>query len=292
MLDVKGKVFRRAREKAERLIANYQAERRRYWAGRAEAAKRLSSEGKLHEAIEVAESIPEDLAESDGMPALIITVKSRMVLCEKKLAGLPALIEEQRFDDAEKALAEIEKTWVDCPGLEKVREQLRTTRDTARMLDYELEEVKGFIAEQKFSQAREALEFAIATMPDNPQVKALNIQIERGEKAALFMNTLAEGQRAFKEQDYRGALQFWTTTRDLLPEGDGRRAKLDEKMAAARQGIVQGGVVALSEPQVVALAETIEKAGPISNSVLLIVLASLLGVVLLMGIIVAMLASG
>ncbi len=291
VLDVKGKVFRRAREKAERLIANYQEERRTFWAGRAEHAKRLGSEGKLQEAIEVAESIPEDLAETDGMPALVITVKSRMVLCEKKLAGVPALIEGQRFDEAEKALSEIEKAWVGCPGLEKVQAQLRTSRETARMLDYELEEVKGFIAGQKFAEAKEALQFALDTMPDNPQVQDLAAQIEKGEKATLFVNSLSEGQRAFKEGDYRAALQFWGTTQSMLPKGDGRRAKLEEKMTAARQGLVQSGVVALSEPQVVALTESVEAAGPISNSTLLIVLASLVGVVLLMVIIVVMLAS-
>jgi len=152
--------------------------------------------------------------------------------------------------------------------------------------------VKNSIAENKFAQAREALQFAIATMPDNPQVKSLLGQIDRGEKAALFMNTLAEGQRAFKDGDYRTALRFWTTTRELLPKGDQRRAKLDEKLAAARQKMVEGGVVPLSEPQVVALTESVEVDRAISNSTLLIVLAALVGVVLLMGIIVFMLASG
>jgi serine/threonine protein kinase len=291
VLAVKGKVFRRAREKAERLIAQYQAERRKYWARRAEDAKHLASQGKLREALAEAEAVPADLAEEDGAPAFIINVKSRMVLCEKKLGTVPPMIEQQRFDDAEKVLAEVAKAWVDCPGLEKAQTQLRSSRETAQMLEYELSEVKGFIAENKFAQAREALQFAISTMPDNPQVQALRAQIDRAEKAAVFMNTLAEGQRAFNEGSYREALQFWTTTRDLLPKGDGRRAKLEDKMSAAREKMVEGGVVLLSEPSVVALSE-VREGGAMPNSVLLIVLASLVGIVVLMGIIVFMLANG
>jgi serine/threonine protein kinase len=292
VLKIKGKVFRRAREKAERLIANFHGERRTYYAEKAEQAKHLGSQGRLREALQMAESVPEEFAESQGVPAFIITVKSRMVLAEKKLAAVPKLIEEQRFDDAAKALADIAKAWVDCPGLTEAQAQLRTTRDTAQMLDYELTEVKNFIAESKFSQAREALQFAIATMPDNPQVKALLSQIERGEKQTLFTNTLNEGQRAFQEGDYRGAVQFWTATTELLPKNDPRRTKMEEKMTAARQKIVEGGVVALSEPAVVALVDSASTRPPVPMKVLIIVLAAVMGAVLLMGGIVLVLNSG
>jgi len=291
ILEIKGKVFRRAREKAERLIANYEEERRRFYAERTAEAKRLAAEGRLTDALAVAETIPAEFAEANGVPAFIITVKSRMVLAEKKVGAVASLIEQQKFEEAEQVLSDVEKAWVNCPGLEEARNQLRTSRETAQMLDYELAEVKSFLAEGKFTQAREALQFAIATMPDNPQVKSLMTQIERGERAALFMNTLNEGQRAFREGDYRQAARFWTTTLELLPKNDDRRAKLEAKLRAAREKIIESGVVALSEPQVVQLREYVEPPALVPVKILLIVLASLLAVVLLLGGIVLMLAS-
>ncbi|MFW6188827.1 MAG: protein kinase domain-containing protein [Planctomycetota bacterium] len=293
VLEVKGKVFRRAREKAERLISNYQKQRREYYHERTKLGKRLAGEGKLDEALDVLESVPEEFAESEGAAAAVVNAKSRRVVAEKKVGQAEHLIEEQELEEAEELLEQVENLWVNCPGLKEARIALQNSRETAEMLDYELAEVRSYLDEGSYQEARDALQFALSTMPDHPQVQKLLKEIEKGQKQNLFRQTLKEGKRAFKEGEYRRAVRSWRTTLDLLPEDDKRREKLEHKLAQARARLAEtGGVVMLKPAQVVPLRPASAGALGTANKPLVIALMAVVGAIVLVGGLVAVLAAG
>jgi serine/threonine protein kinase len=231
VLAVKGRVFQRAREKAERLKQKYAEDRVIYQKDRVIEGRRLASEGKLTEAVQVLESVPDEFAKAADVPAVIGNLKSRMVLAQRKLQGIPKLLEQRRIQDAAKALASVQQAWVDCPGLAEAHKQLQSSRETEQMVQYELAEAKKYMEDNQFGEARKALGFASSTMPDSPVVKSLLAQIEKKEKAYQFMTALAEAQRAYEEQRYRDAIRFWRSARGVLAEGDERRKKISEKIA-------------------------------------------------------------
>lgn len=275
VLGVKGKAFQRSREKAERLIANYTEQRQRYYQEKISEGRRLASEGKLNEAMAALTSVPAEFAEPHGMEVLILDVKSRMAEAEQKLAGWGELVRERRFDDAESLLNEVASAWADCPGLEDARRQLHGGRETQEMVEYELSEVEKHLQNGQLAEARQAIDFAMRTMPDNPRVKELSAEIERREKAALLKNAVAQGRKAFEEGRFMQATRFWLSACDLLPEDDERHKKLVENIGVARRRALEEEVVRLEEAKVVLLSPRGEESGSgLSTKKLLFVLAA------------------
>jgi hypothetical protein len=65
--------------------------------------------------------------------------------------------------------------------------------------------------------------------------------------------TIHDGRQAFDEERYSAALRFWTTAAEQLPEGDKRRAKLQESIRVARKKMLEHDVVLLEESEPVVL---------------------------------------
>jgi serine/threonine protein kinase len=255
ILGVKGKVFQRAREKAQRLIATYKERRVTYWRDRLTEARGLADQGKLNEALEVLQSVPPEMGEPHRTTVVILDVKSRMEEAGKKLAGVAPLMQQRKFADAEKLLDDVARVWANCPGLEEARTHLKGARDTEGMVEYELAEVRKHLESGQLGHARQALEFAKSTMPDNPHVRELAVEIERREKAALLKNAIAGGNKAFEATRIGDAIRFWAEAAQMLPETDERRGKLLENIETAKRKAVQSGVVRLEEARVVPLQE-------------------------------------
>ena len=251
--EVKGKVFRRARERAGRLIASYEQAQSDYYEERVRHGRSLAGKGKLNESLQTLESVPSEFGQRLGVPAFVRNVKSRMSLAQRRIESIPRLLEEHKHEEAEKILSSVERMWEDCPGLEEARRQAQTTRETHQMVEYELAEVKRHLEQGQVAEARQALEFALSTMPENPMVKTLWEQIDRREKEAVLKSSLAEGNKAFQEGSFRDAVRCWSTALEALPENDERRAKLEANLAVAKKKWMSEGVVRLEESEVVLL---------------------------------------
>ncbi len=235
VLDVKGKVFQRAREKAQRLIGSYQTQRAAYYKERAEEGKRLAGQSDLTNALAILESVPEEFALSAHLPDFVRKVRSRMDLATQKLSTVSQLLDWRKCDEAGKLIDSIAMVWVDCPGLSEARTRLAQARETEQMLDYELTEAQRHLEGGQFAEARKAVEFARTTMPDNPRIKLLEDAIERQEKVALVNKAFARGKAAFDKGDVVGAVAIWQEVRELLPEGDQFRQTIQKNIDAVQQ---------------------------------------------------------
>jgi serine/threonine protein kinase/predicted metal-dependent hydrolase len=267
---VRGRVFQRARDRARRLAATYEQARAQYYESRVRQGRGLAGEGKLTESLEVLRSVPSQVAGRYGVSAFTRNVKSRMSLAKRRLDGIPAMLGEHRHAEAEKVVASVGRMWVDCPGLEEARRLVKASRETREMVDYEVAEVRRHLEQGETAEARKALEFALTTMPDNPAVKALQEEIDLREKAAMLKAALAEGKKAFEQENYRDAARYWTTACEVLPEGDPRRERLLASVQAAREKWLAHGVVRLEVSQVVSLREARRPLGGLLSARLLL----------------------
>jgi serine/threonine protein kinase len=283
ILSVKGKVFQRMREKAERLIGNYEESRDAYYRERIQEGRQLMEAGQLNEALEVLQSLPQDAADPHGVEVLILDVKSRMEEAQGKLKGLAPLLEKRDFEAAEQLLNEVGRIWTDCPGLEQAQRQLQGSRDTEQMVQYELSEVRKHLEEGRVGEARQAFEFAKSTMPDSALVRQIEAEIARKEKELLVRNAVAEGKKAFQDGRFSQAAKLWATAAEQLPEQDARRKKLLENIAVARRRSLQTEVVKLEPARVVALQPHGLVAGGSSRGLLTYLLAGIVGAVGLVG---------
>jgi serine/threonine protein kinase len=250
---VKGKVFQRARDRAERLVTSYRQAKADYYDERIRQGRALAGKGKLDESLEVLESVPSEFHKSHGVPAFVRNVKSRMNLARKRIDSIPKLLEERRHEEAEKVVASIARMWEGCPGLEGACRQVQASRETNEMVEFGLAEVRRQLEQGQTAEARQALEFALSTAPDNPSVKALLEQIQGREKAALLRNALAEGKKAFDQGNFRDAVHYWAAAAEVLRPEDERRQKLLASIEAAKQKWLTEGVVRLKESEVVLL---------------------------------------
>jgi serine/threonine protein kinase len=233
--DVKGKVFQRAREKAERLVTQFAQEKTEYFTGRIAEGKELADKGRLSEAMEALTGIPEDLAGPAEVPNLILSIKSKMALAKKQLEDIPKLLAERKSTDAAKVFSQVRRMWATCPGLEDAEKLLKSSKETEEMVQYELAEARKFLEQDQMEEARQAMGFALSTMPDNPAVKQLLRQIERKEKAFRLMTALAEAQRAQDEERFQDSVRLWRRTLDMVAKGDARREKVIAKIQAIEQ---------------------------------------------------------
>ena len=235
VLEVRGKVFVRVREKAERLLASYGEQREAHYRQQAQKARALIDQGKLTGARELLEAVPEDQAEANQVSELMTEVRVRRVDAQEKLSGLRSLLAKQAFEYAGELFTRLTEIWGDCPELDEVRKQLQSGRETMQMVDYELAEVQKHLEEGEFTEARKTLEFAASTMPDHPRVKQMQAEIERRETLGLAKGAIAGGKKAFDEGRYAEAVRIWTQACEMLPEGDESRARLQQHIANARR---------------------------------------------------------
>ncbi len=253
VFEVKGKVFKRAREKARRLISSYREQRNEYFRQKVNEARALATEAKLAQAREVLEELPERLSRNKQVAALISHVESQMALAKKRVEGVSRMLDQKRFEEAEKALASAAKVWVNCPGLEDARHRLEGSRQTEQMVGYELREAKKQLEEGNFTEARAALQFALSTTPDSPEVKALLAEIERRESKTTLRNALQAGKKSFDEGHYRDAARCWEAALAVLPQQDKRRPKLEQNIRVAKQKALGKEIVPLEPAQLVQL---------------------------------------
>jgi serine/threonine protein kinase len=292
ILQVKGKVFQKARERAERLIATYREKRAAYHRERVHEGRGLAAEAKLGEALKVLESVPEEFARAQGLGPLMQDIKGRMSQAQARLAEAAELLPKRRFDEAEAVLGVVAGMWVTCPGLEEARSHLQAGRETERMVQYGLAEVKKHVESGQFAEARRALEFAMSATPDNPHLKDLLVDIDRREKAAALRNAIAGGNKAFEEGRFTEAVRYWQAACKMLPEDDERRQKLlDNVEAAKRRAVEAKEVVALEEARVVRLGEVGQAMfGGFRVRTLVLVLFGIVAAIAVMGVVVLGLA--
>jgi tetratricopeptide (TPR) repeat protein/predicted Ser/Thr protein kinase len=253
VLSTKGRVFQRQREKAQRLIHSYEEQRDQYCRDMVHEGRRLTEEGKLKEAIEAFQQVPEEFGGPHSLSVLVLEVKSRMEEAKQKVARAIELVKERQVKEAQELLAAAAATWTACPGLDDARLQVQNAQATEQMVEYELAEVKQHVEQGQLAEARRAIEFAMSTMPENPHVKAILAELEQRETAALLKNAVAAGRAAFEDGHFAEAARVWTRAAEMLPARDERRAKLMERVADARRRAVQGEVVLLEEPKVILL---------------------------------------
>jgi len=283
IFEAKGKVFRRARDKARRLIANFREQRKEYFQEKVKEARALATEAKLAEAMDVLKELPEQLTRSKQVQSLVSHIRSQMNLARKRVEGVTKMLAEKRYEEAENALAGVEKVWVNCPGLEDARRRLEGSRQTEEMVGYELTEAREQLEAGNFTQARAALQFALSTTPDSPRVKKLLAEIERREKKATLRNALQGGKKAFDQGHYRDAVRCWKSAMELLPEGDERRARLEKSIKRAKEQALGTEVVALAPARLVRLEPTGVFSGAASIGNLLGVLLFVVVSILLLG---------
>jgi serine/threonine protein kinase len=237
VLQTKEKMFQRARERARRFINNYRKEERAYYRDQIAEGKRLAAEGHLADVVPVLEAVPEAFGLVEDVEALLINVKSRMALSRQRVAGTYDLIKQQRYADAEKALNNVAQSWVDCPGLEDARAQLHDARETDKMVEFELREVRRFLDEGKTTEARRALEFATATRKDHPLVRDLRAEIDRQSGRAILKSALTEGRKAFDDGRFRDAIGYLSAALELIPDTDANRTKISDLLARAQHEV-------------------------------------------------------
>jgi len=249
VLEVKGKVFERARQKARRLIEQYSEQRKEYYRRLIDQGKQLAADGRLNESLEVLRSVPAEFAVPAEVPDLIGAVQERMAQARKRLAAVPQLLAQLRYDDARQAIESVASAWVDCPGLEEARKQLESNEETVRMVEYELAQVKEHLDKGEFSEARKALEFALTALPQHPDVRRMQEEIDRREKSALLKNAVARARKAFDEGRFQEALQLWQSAAAMLPEGAETRRRIEENAALARRKLQEASAAIEQEPE-------------------------------------------
>ncbi len=253
VVEVKGKVFERARQKARRLIDSYKEQRQQHYRQQAAHARKMVREGKLHAAAEVLESIPEQYREQFEADALDIDIRSRMALANGRIQEVQQHLKERRYEQARAALEKAESLWVDCPGLEEAKRAYQNSQQTDQMVGYELQTAKEQLAQGNFAGAREAMEFALTTMPDEPEVQRLLAEVNQREKKALLDQALARASEAAGQEQLGRAINSWREAVELLEEDDPLRVELVGRIEAARKEAVGGAIVALQPARVVRL---------------------------------------
>ena len=284
VLQTKEKVFERARDRARRVIDSYREERSEYWNGQVAEGRRLATEGRLVEAVEILERVPAEFAEVTDVDALLINVKSRMVLAQKKVEGVAELIKQRRYDEAEKVLSSVAQAWVGCPGVDEARAELHDSRETDRIVEFELQEVRKFLEEGRTTEAREALEFASATRKDHPLVKEFRARIELQAGRAVLKSALGEGKKAFGEARYPDAVAYLKAAVELIPDEDTNKPKVLEMLAAAEAKVREAEEARRrAEAEAAALEAMRQARGPWYRQPLVLILIGVLGAIVVIG---------
>ncbi|MFO8006646.1 MAG: protein kinase [Candidatus Brocadiia bacterium] len=251
--EVKGKVFERARQKARRLIESYQEQREQHHRQQVAHARKMVRDGVLGAAAQVLEQVPEEFHEQFEVDAVEIDIKSRMALAKGRVQEARDHLAEKRYEEAHAALEKAGELWANCPGLEEVKQAYQNSQQTDQMVGYELQTARQQLADANFAAAREAMEFALTTMPDEPEVKRLLEEIDRREKQALLEQALRQGAEAADENRLAKAINHWQKALELLDEDDPRREKLTRRIGAAREKAVGTDIVSLRPATVVRL---------------------------------------
>jgi predicted Ser/Thr protein kinase len=288
--NVGGRMFERARSRARRLISSYVEQRLEHHKQNIGEAKRLAGQGALEEALALLTPIPAEIAKREGGESLRAKVRSRMVAAQEALEQARGLLEERRLGEAEQALGKVARLWSACPGLEEVRKLFDSGRQTEEMVRYELAEARRNLEEGNFVQARQAMGFAMATMADRDEVQVLLAEINQREANFIFETHITNGQKAFSEGRYLDAINLWSGALKSLPEGDERRAILQQNVEAARSKGLGTQIVPLQIAEVVPLRPARSTLGMLLEMKTLVsILVMVLGVTMLVGVTLAFL---
>jgi serine/threonine protein kinase/ribosomal protein L22 len=249
VLRVKGKMFAKARERAETTIGEYRRGEETYYLRKIREAKSAIENGYLDKALRTLKRVPEDVGHRHDVSTIVSDIQFRMMLSKKKVEGISGLLAEHKVQEAQNTLEQVAKTWRNCPGLDEARTQVKASCDADEMLRYELQEVMRLIREGKLNEAREAFEFADSAHPDHPFVIELGGVLAQREQTGAVRGGLHEGKLAFGEGRYGDAIRYWTMAKETLAEDDERRAAIETRITDARARLLKSGVAQLTKAE-------------------------------------------
>jgi len=249
VLRVKGKMFRKARERAETTIGEYRRGEETYYLRKIREAKDAIADGHLGKATKILKRVPASVGRRHDVPAVLSDIEFRMMLSKKKIESIPGLLADHKAQDALSALEQVEKTWYNCPGLDDARTQVKASCDADEMLRYELQEVMRLIRKGKLSDARDALQFAESAHAEHPLVIELSGVLAQREQSGAVRGGVREGKIAFDEGRYGDAIRYWTMAKDTLAEDDEKRGAIEARIADAHARVLKSGVVQLSKSE-------------------------------------------
>jgi serine/threonine protein kinase len=232
ILNVPGKLFQYARDRSQEMIRD--AELKKVEAARKVRAKAVQyiQAGKLEDGLERLKTIdPKDL----DVTSDIASVEATMEECRRNLRTARELVKGYETEAAQKTIAVVERTWPECPGFEEARQEVQTLAQSESMIEYELKEADRLLEEANFIEAREAMQFAVTSMPEHPKVKAKLAAIERAESKTAIEQYLLEGKGCFEQKRFEEAAFHWKAAADLLPEDAPRKDALLKRIEDARE---------------------------------------------------------
>lgn len=232
ILNVPGRIFEYARQRSADLIKECERRKAEYYQKLRQKALGLVSAGQPDRALEALKQIPQ--GELDVSQDIEILTRN-MDICKKKVATAAEQVKAFVSPAAAKLLDEVEKIWKECPGLKEARQSLDQLIQSESMIDYEIQEADRLLSEGNFIGAREALQFAMSTMPEHPKVKGKMEEIGRRERAQAVEGFLREAKGCFEERRYEEAAFHWKSAADLLPDGDAHKAKLLQQIDMAKE---------------------------------------------------------
>ena len=235
IMRVKGKIYDRARAQAEHTIAMYTQQRMAQSQELLQQGQAQMAQGDVPGAIETWRSIPADSLPGVAPAALIKKAMATMAQCEALLKKANGLLAARRHEEAAAILAKVGPAWPQCPGLGEAQYQLQALQQTEQLIEYELGEVERLMAEGKYAEAKEAMDFAKASVPDHPRIKQKLQEIELQEKQQRLTDLANQAVENQEKGRYRRAARQWQTAAELFGDSNPRKAQLLENARSARQ---------------------------------------------------------
>ncbi|MDP6439778.1 MAG: protein kinase, partial [Candidatus Brocadiia bacterium] len=235
VLQVRGKLYERARALAERAIEKYAQQRAARCQKDLQKGQALADRGDLPGAIETWRGIPAE-AVPDGNPAeLIRKAEETMAECEGLVKQAGELLAGRQHQEASALLAKVEAAWARCPGLAEARGQLETVQQAEQVIEYGLSEVDRLMTEGDYAGAREALEFSQSSAPDDPRMQQKFQEIDLKERQSN-LNGLVATAKAMQQQGWHlAAARGFRQAAELLDDSDPTKAQLLERAGRERE---------------------------------------------------------
>ncbi|MDP6107454.1 MAG: serine/threonine-protein kinase, partial [Candidatus Brocadiia bacterium] len=235
VLQVRGKLYERARARAERAIEKYAQQRTARYQKVLQKGQTLADRGDLPGAIEVWCDIPAE-AVPDGDPAeLIRKAEGAMAECEALVKQAGELLEGRQHREASALLAKVGAAWARCPGLAESRVQLETVQQAEQVIEYGLNEVDRLVTEGDFAGAREALEFSQSSAPDDPRMKQKFQELDLKGRQSNLNGLVAAAKAMQQEGRHLAAARGFRQAAELLDDSDPTKAQLLERAGSERE---------------------------------------------------------
>ena len=227
-----GKIFEKAREKADRRIEQCKRKKQERIDRKKEKAEKCVEDAELAKAVEILETIsdPDETVEDR-----IQELKSSMDECRGIAEQALKRAEDYDLEGAEELVEKAEGIWTSCPKLEEARDEVQSVKDTEHTIEYELQEADKCLQDGNFDEARESLQFALASVPDHPKLKSKMAEIDRAEKRVKLDRAIHEGKEYYEENRFQEAALAWGEALELLDEDDAHREQLEKKIRVAEK---------------------------------------------------------